>query len=314
MKRNPVAFISHASEDKERFVVKFAERLRTIGVDAWLDQWEMLPGDSLVDKIFEEGIKNGDFFIVVLSANSVNKPWVREELNAAMVKRISKQVKIIPVVLDGVPVPECLKSTLYESISDLNDYDKSFSRIKNSIFEVKEKPPLGELPRYLTSNSFSLPSLTKVDSIVLLEACNLALEKGELGQSEQEMMKRVSGQGIDESELYESLDILSRKGYLDSRKTLDGLIHFYNVKYIAIYKYSVGNNKDFGEIERRIAVSIVAGVGNRQIATDLKVPLIVVNSVFDQLRLRGLIRYSVMLSGDLIIHDVSPELRRMLHR
>ena len=54
---NPKVFISHASEDKERFVMNFASKLRANGVDAWLDKWEMLPGDSLVDKIFEEGIK-----------------------------------------------------------------------------------------------------------------------------------------------------------------------------------------------------------------------------------------------------------------
>lgn len=54
---SPKVFVSHASEDKDRFVLRFAERLRQKGIDAWLDKWEMLPGDSLVDKIFVEGIK-----------------------------------------------------------------------------------------------------------------------------------------------------------------------------------------------------------------------------------------------------------------
>lgn len=54
----PRVFVSHASEDKERFVNGFATRLRANGVDAWLDKWEMLPGDSLVGKIFEEGLKD----------------------------------------------------------------------------------------------------------------------------------------------------------------------------------------------------------------------------------------------------------------
>ena len=114
MNNNPVAFISHASEDKERFVIEFAKKLRAVGIDAWLDKWEMHPGDSLVDKIFEDGIKNGSHFIIVLSRNSVSKPWVREELNTAVVEKINKNLRIIPVVLDGVTVPECLRSTLYE--------------------------------------------------------------------------------------------------------------------------------------------------------------------------------------------------------
>jgi hypothetical protein len=60
MKTVPKAFISHASEDKDRFVVRFAKRLREKGVDAWLDKWDILPGDSLIEKIFEEGIKDAD--------------------------------------------------------------------------------------------------------------------------------------------------------------------------------------------------------------------------------------------------------------
>ncbi|WP_016753959.1 toll/interleukin-1 receptor domain-containing protein [Leptospira santarosai] len=40
----------------------------------------MKSGDSLIDRIFEEGIKDANAFIIVLSKNSVNKPWVRKEL------------------------------------------------------------------------------------------------------------------------------------------------------------------------------------------------------------------------------------------
>lgn len=39
---HPKVFISHASEDKVRFVLGFAEKLRAAGIDAWLDRWEML--------------------------------------------------------------------------------------------------------------------------------------------------------------------------------------------------------------------------------------------------------------------------------
>ena len=60
----------------------------------------MLPGDSLVDKIFGEGIKDAKAVIVVLSNFSVEKPWVREELNAAFVKRINNGSKLIPIVID----------------------------------------------------------------------------------------------------------------------------------------------------------------------------------------------------------------------
>src|SRR5215208_5342480 len=107
---NPKVFISHAREDKERFVLAFARRLRAQGVDAWVDQWEILPGDSLVDKLFEEGLREADAVIVVVSRHSVDKPWVREELNAALVNRINRRTRLIPVLIDEVPVPQALRS------------------------------------------------------------------------------------------------------------------------------------------------------------------------------------------------------------
>jgi hypothetical protein len=112
MAKVPRPFISHAHADKERFVLDFAKRLRGKGIDAWVDNWEMLPGDSLVDKIFNEGLKSCTAFIVVLSHNSISSKWVREELNAGIIKRIEDNTKLIPIRLDGCEVPIALKDTL----------------------------------------------------------------------------------------------------------------------------------------------------------------------------------------------------------
>jgi len=125
----PKVFLSHASEDKERFVLGFATKLRDSGVDVWLDKWEMLPGDSLVEKIFEEGLKKAQAVIIILSLNSVNKPWVKEELNISVVNKISKGTKIIPVVIDHCEVPESLKSTIWERIPDISNYQESLDRV-----------------------------------------------------------------------------------------------------------------------------------------------------------------------------------------
>ena len=127
--RSPRVFVSHASEDKARFVLDFATRLRANGVDAWLDRWEMGPGDSLVEKIFEEGLKSADAIVIVVSHNSVEKRWVKEELDAAMVHKIERAARLIPVVIDDCTVPEPLKTVLWERIHDLQNYDDSFDRI-----------------------------------------------------------------------------------------------------------------------------------------------------------------------------------------
>jgi hypothetical protein len=120
--KTPKVFLSHASEDKERFVIPFATALREKGINVWLGKWEILPGDSLVDKLFEEGLKEADAVLIVISAASANKPWVRQELNTAVVNRITRQTKVIPVVLDKSEVPESLRSLVWESIPNLNGY------------------------------------------------------------------------------------------------------------------------------------------------------------------------------------------------
>ena len=198
---NPKVFISHASEDKERFVMNFASKLRANGVDAWLDKWEMLPGDSLVDKIFEEGIKEADSFIIILSNHSVNKPWVREELNASFVKRIGKNSKIIPIVLDNCTVPECLQSTIWENINNHQNYEENFTRILNSILGVLDKPALGQAPSYATIKVNEIHGLHKIDTLIFTQACQSVLLKGERSVNLSEIYNDLKAQEISDEDI-----------------------------------------------------------------------------------------------------------------
>jgi hypothetical protein len=50
---------------------------------------------------------------VVISASSAAKPWVREELDAAVVRRITGSVRLIPVRLDDAPIPAPLRGQLH---------------------------------------------------------------------------------------------------------------------------------------------------------------------------------------------------------
>ncbi len=74
-------FMSHSSVDKP-FVERLSTDLRTReGIDAWLDKWEILPGDRFPSKI-EEGLSTAAVFILVLSPQSVNSQWVSYEKDA----------------------------------------------------------------------------------------------------------------------------------------------------------------------------------------------------------------------------------------
>jgi hypothetical protein len=208
----PRVFVSHASEDKQRFVVKFAQRLRENGVDAWLDQWEMRPGDSLVDRIFEQGLKEAQAVVIVLSAASVQKPWVREELNHSVVTRIGRGLKIIPVVIDQCEVPECLKATLWQRVDDFASYDDAFQRILDAIFDRSSKPPIGRAPERLADDEATLPALTGTDQRVLQDIYERAISGSTTSLDELKAAPPLTS--LSDEQLLESVEILQEQGYL----------------------------------------------------------------------------------------------------
>jgi hypothetical protein len=93
-------FISHASEDKERFVRPLVTELEARGLRVWFDEAELQVGDSLTRKI-DEGLSRSRFGVVVLSKSFFEKDWPRAELDALATRQInSGKVVILPVWLD----------------------------------------------------------------------------------------------------------------------------------------------------------------------------------------------------------------------
>ncbi|HEX6717152.1 MAG TPA: toll/interleukin-1 receptor domain-containing protein [Pyrinomonadaceae bacterium] len=118
--KRPTAFISYSHADKE-FVSKLAKDLMQ-GIEVWVDQFDLRPGDSLIQKIFGEGLAKSDFFLIVLSSASTSSEWVKEELNAAIIRKIEGVTRIIPIIKEPSEIPLPLRSLLYIDLS--KDYDE----------------------------------------------------------------------------------------------------------------------------------------------------------------------------------------------
>ena len=102
---HPTAFISHTGADKSRFVRPFATALRELGIDAQVDEWEFNAGDCWTEKIYGM-IGQADAVVVILSKNSINAKWVREEINAASVQKVERGMGLLPVILDGLKIAD----------------------------------------------------------------------------------------------------------------------------------------------------------------------------------------------------------------
>jgi hypothetical protein len=292
----PKVFVSHASEDRQRFVMAFAQRLRENGVDAWLDQWEMKPGDSLVDKIFEEGLGNAHAVVIVLSAASVNKPWVREELNVSVVKRLQKGLKIIPVVIDRCEVPGALQSTLWQQIDDLNQYDAAFERILNAIFDRSAKPPIGEKPAVYAIEP-KLSGMTSADQELLN-----ALYRHEVDQGLDPFEFEI---GADEDR-FASVEILRQRGLIHVESLGPSL-------YVRLTTEGFKLLCDESQLSKAAALIVNEGVAdNQSLFERMGRSRSYANFLLDVLEAAGHLQLAKYGNGVWEIASVSPTLKRSL--
>jgi hypothetical protein len=122
-------FLCHASEDKE-FVRKLKRSLEHKGVSkVWIDEGELLVGDSLLQKI-QNGIELTKYFGVVLSPAAMQSKWVRRELEMAMDKETeSDDVVVLPLLYKPCDLPRFLRARLYADFTSPLHYQNSIDKL-----------------------------------------------------------------------------------------------------------------------------------------------------------------------------------------
>lgn len=316
MSASPKVFLSHASEDKDRFVLEFARQLRENGVDVWLDQWEMKPGDSLVDKIFEEGLKEASAVIIVLSITSVQKPWVREELNASVVNRISRGAKLIPVVIDECDVPESLRSTVWQKIDRLDDYSQSLQRILSAIFDVSDKPAIGKPPARFSGATPLIFGLTRVDDLVLREIARLQIEENNGLVMFDRLCTEPTLTDVPQQELLDSLEILGQKYLITIVRVMGAPLSHVVLTDFGFQQFAEAYVPDYNEVVARIAALLVNEnvCQNEELASRTNRPVGFVNFVLNLMTSNGHIKMSKYMGGQSHVWQISPSLKRALQQ
>ena len=140
--QHPMVFISYTSGNID-LARRVAEVLQAKGVEVWWDKWCIYPGDSLRQKI-DEGIAGCTHFLVLLTPESIEKPWVNQEMDAGLVRKLNDRCKFLPVRY-GLPasaLPPLLSGMLSPEITA----DEDIAQLINDIWGVGRKPPRGECP------------------------------------------------------------------------------------------------------------------------------------------------------------------------
>lgn len=136
-KNRPYVFLCHSQKDK-RFVRSLSSYLIQNDINVWLDESELLVGDSLLDRLCD-AIDKVDYVIAVLSKASVNSNWVQTELKMAMTEEInSNQIKVLPLLKENCEFPKFLSQKFYADFSQPNRRKKAKDLLCQTIINSKK--------------------------------------------------------------------------------------------------------------------------------------------------------------------------------
>ena len=115
--------MSHATADK--WIAKtLCEKIEETGATTFRDDRDINGGDDIPDEIRRE-IKRSKEIVVLLTPDSVDRPWVLLEVGAAW--GWSEKMRITPILchVDVDPIPELIRSKKAIFLNEFDDYLKS---------------------------------------------------------------------------------------------------------------------------------------------------------------------------------------------
>jgi len=284
----PKAFVSHNHADKA-LAESLARALRAVSVDAWFDAWEIEPGDSLIQKIFSEGLKDCAVFLVLLSPESITSKWVREELDVALISRLEGMTRVVPIVVRDCEIPMALRALLRFDLTT-SDVPTIARRIADTAYGRSAKPPVQ--PALPTAPS--IPDISEHATRIAMMFVAL-LEKNEEGAFDGPGLMEVVK--LDAEQINDAVDELKVVGAIKTHDYLD--THPFNFGHVeATYRLpillastgalSFDPAKDI--IETAAAVAAMKCVDGPGLAARLDVTEVRINNAVDFLDAEGHVR------------------------
>jgi hypothetical protein len=113
-------FLSHASTDKWLATV-ICEKIELTGAVHFRDDRDIDAGDDVPETIRTQ-IKKSQELVVIVTPESVNRPWVLIEIGAAWAIRKTMRITAVLCHVQVTAIPDMLKSKKVISINELNPY------------------------------------------------------------------------------------------------------------------------------------------------------------------------------------------------
>lgn len=158
MQTNPKVFISYAWENDELkdWVKNLAIELRNSGIDAKLDQWEVVPGDQM-PHFMEKSVRENDYVLLICtpkyktkSENRIGGVGYEGDIMTAEVLQNSNHRKFIPILQAGdknTSIPSWLKGKYFIDLSNDSHFEKNFEDLLTTVLNAREvAPKIGQIP------------------------------------------------------------------------------------------------------------------------------------------------------------------------
>lgn len=195
----PNAFLSFSFGDKE-LAERIAKALMANGIDTWWANWEIGAGDSFRQKI-DSGLGNCTHFIVLLTPDSLQKPWVQQEMDAGLVRKINGQAKFIALRAGIAPseLPPLLSGMLAPEIG--TDFAASIRNLVNDIHGVSRKPLLGPAPAQVSLPQTGFSKTATAVAKLFVEGT----KHGEFGGPQKDVGELAEAIGVSEEDIRDAV-------------------------------------------------------------------------------------------------------------
>lgn len=183
---NPSVFISYSwgNPKHQNWVRDFAARLRSDGVEAVLDQWELVAGDQLTH-FMERAIADNQFVLIICTPTYKRKSEAREggvgyegDIITAEVMSTKNHRKFIPILRKGSwseSAPSWLSGKKHIDLSGSPYSQSSYDELLDTVFERMPKAPEVKKPKAKRKLTKKRPvhnensSISKFEDVTIVE-------------------------------------------------------------------------------------------------------------------------------------------------
>jgi hypothetical protein len=181
MNNNPTTFISYAweNEDMKKWVKDLATQLRENGIDAKLDQWEVIPGDQM-PHFMENSVRENNFVLIICTPKYKSKSEKRiggvgyeGDIMTAEVLQNSNHRKFIPILKSGTKdtsLPSWLKGKYFVDFSNDLYFENNFGDLLTTLLNSRETaPPLGQTKSKFINENYNQPEIIHEEDIIKIK-------------------------------------------------------------------------------------------------------------------------------------------------